>query len=281
MVDKSMTTGVKGLTKILMPSQHWKTNNIHQLRFDLTVGWPPKLEAPHITLLDPIAADDRFEDMRKHLCEALKDFPVFTVKLSKFDFFRHRRRGYTLYLVPEVNPQNALRELQSAISTACTNLHFLENKISRGFNPHVSIAKIADEKTLHNTMEKLQKNWKPIEFQVQEIYIMSKLLHDTVVRHVVPFSANTTPNFSPIPFSQYGQHSININHVPLGTTKKQLLNTFQQLDALKARVTFKTTGSQKQKGWGHVIFPSKEKRDQALHHDFYIDENLLEIFPCD
>jgi len=152
------------------------------------------------------------------------------------------------------------------------------------FTPHVSLGKVSTKEKLLKIMAEYPPKWEPITFRVSEIYILSKLVHDTVVRHVIPlgFYPTLVPQFDPVPFPGNGEYSLNVNWVPPGSTDEDLRAVFSAQHAIRAEVVFKTIEHQQfTKGWGHVSFPSKEDRDKTSGKKFYLKGKELEIFPCD
>jgi len=288
----SVPTGIKVITSLLLPKSTWDKNNIRDLRFEETHGLPPKIEAPHITRLDSFSSTDRMAEAAKLFRQAAAEVEPFEVSLKELKYFTHgQKRGFTIYLDPEITPlqngANPLCELQRKLYTKCLEGRFqmLEDKISPSqFTPHVSLGKISSKVDLDKALQTYGTKWEVITFTVTQVQILSKLVHDTVVRHVIPLGKNPTDiaEFDPVPFPTDGTYSININWVPQGTSNEDLQKCFSELEAVKAEVVFKTIDRQDYtKGWGHVTFPNREKRDGALRKNWSINEQRLEVFPCD
>ena len=70
-----------------------------------------------------------------------------------------------------------------------------------GFKHHITIGRVGDEMTAKKTIELLQQEWKPIEFEVKEVYFCTKdidLIYQN--RYVIPIGKdNSKPNFDCIP----------------------------------------------------------------------------------
>lgn len=136
-------------------------------------------------------------------------------------------------------------------------------------------------------MDKYGRNWAPITFEVKQLYLMSKLVHDTVVRFAIPLGENVPMNHLPLfkehPFPPGTQYSININWIPPHTSEAEVCGAFRAYNPVSAQVIFKTLGSDSSylKGWGNIVFHTKEDRDKALLDSFYIRGKRLETFPCD
>lgn len=137
-------------------------------------------------------------------------------------------------------------------------------------------------------MQKYGLNWKPIAFEVKEIYLMSKLVHDTVVRFAIPLGSNVPADRAPLfkehPFPPGTQYSININWIPPFSTEAEVCGVFREYHPVSAELVFKTLGSDSTyiKGWGNVVFATRADRDNALlDNSFFLRGKRLEIFPCD
>jgi len=280
------------ITSLLLPKSTWEKNNIRNLRFEETHGLPPKIEAPHVTLLDSFSSADRMAEAVKLFRQAASEVEPFEVSLKELKYFTHgQKRGFTIYLDPEIKPlangANPLHELQRKLYAKCLEGRFqmLEDKIAPSqFTPHVSLGKISSKTELDKAMETYGAKWEVITFTVTQFQILSKLIHDTSVRHVIPLGKTPTDvvDFDPAPFPTDGTYSVNINWVPAGTSNADLQKCFTELNAVKAEVVFKTIDRQDYtKGWGHVTFPNKEYRDNALRKNWSINGQRLEVFPCD
>lgn len=281
-------TGLKVITSILMPKEFWDVNGIRDLRFLGTAGLPPKIEAPHITLLDTFSCQDRMKEAYELFKEVAQDIEPFDVTLKELCHFEHgAQKGFTLYLNPEIEKiegdKTGLDLLYEKLMARCPHFNWLE---SRPFSPHVSLGKIKTAEELARVKAEYGSNWQTITFTVREFQIMSKLVHDTVVRYTVPLGRPRDlliPHFDPFPFPIDGTYSININWVPRNTTKDQLLKVFEPDGGIRAEVEFKSLGSDASysKGWGNVVFRNKAERDKALSRTYSIQGSNLEIFACD
>jgi len=274
-----------------MPPDYWGINSIRDLRFLGTAGLPPKTEAPHITLLDSFSSPDRMKEAKKIFTEVAATVKPFAITLSKLKYFTHAKRGFTLYVDPEIEPdengKNPLQVLQEGLYKNFAHATWLEFKTTPAkFTPHVSLGKVASQEELDEVMRKYGETWVPIRFEVKELYLMSKLVHDTVVRFAIPLGRQTgerIPIFAENPFPSEGAYSLNINWIPSGTTESDVVSAFSRFNAISATVIYKNLGSDEnyEKGWGNVVLPSKKERDEALLESFFIKGKKLEIFPCD
>jgi len=220
--------------------------------------------------------------------EVAQDIPPFEVTLKELCHFQHGvQKGFTLYLNPEIAEiepgKTPLLLLYERLMEKTKHLTWLESK---SFSPHVSLGKIKTADELAAVKKKYGENWTPIKFTVKEFQVMSKLLHDTVVRYTIPLGRPrdiNIPDFESFPLPNNTTYSININWVPAGATKQDLQAVFTADGAIDADVVFKSLGSDASysKGWGHVTFQTKEQRDAALKKSYVLGGSNLEIFPCD
>jgi len=220
--------------------------------------------------------------------EVAAEIQPFEVTLKELKHFVHgEKRGHTLYLDPEVtlleDGTSPLQNLYDKLMARSRHLNWLEGK---KFSPHVSLGKIKSPEELIKVKKEYGENWKTITWTVTEFQVMSKLVHDTVVRYTIPLGVSRDiriPHFPSIPFPNDGSYSININWIPRGSLTRDLLQCFSGDGATDAKIEFKSLGcdSSYLKGWGNVTFKTKEQRDKALTKSYQLRGARLEIFPCD
>jgi len=255
-----------------------------------TDGLPPKTEAPHITLLDSFSSKDRIVKEAEILREIAAKLEPIEVELKNIRYFSHAKRGWTLYAEPEVisHNKNAFKDLQKAFynGISSSGAEWLEFKMTpQKFLPHVSLGKIGSEDKLTQLQQQMSTTWQPIRFTIKEIYLLSKLVHDTTVREIIPLGNSNSMNadFPAVPFP-VDSYSININWIPPRSKDQDLKELFQKefSSVIEAKVIFKTIENQNYtKGWGNVTFSVKEERDQALARKWTLFSKPLELFPCD
>ena len=104
MPNKTYTTAV-----VLIPSEEIQPpiqaiRRVHDRNFE---RW-----MPHITLLYPFAPQRNFQDVIPALAEAAQQSTNFSVTLTSFNAFKHRK-SCTLFLVPE--PKNNIVDLHRTL----------------------------------------------------------------------------------------------------------------------------------------------------------------------
>jgi len=153
---------------------------------------------PHITLLAPFFEPRKFNQVQAELTEALQSLEPFNIRFEKFELFKNGQSN-TLYLDPIINPSNALDKLYNIVSNRypqCTG------HSEGGFVPHIGVGYFKKLAEAQGLQAKYQKDWKPIDFLVKEIYILSRKSQEDPfeVRAIVPIGRDTTkPYFDIIP----------------------------------------------------------------------------------
>lgn len=130
--------------------------------------------AIHISFIDPFVLSSHYEEAAKLLQKELADFPPFTIKMNKLDFFAHGKNSYTLYIAPECDPPTLINDLMGK----CLNVFpQCDDTIKRGGGklvPHFSLAKFKSKNELEKVMLELSSQLKPIEFTLQELYFLKR-----------------------------------------------------------------------------------------------------------
>ncbi len=168
---------------------------------------------PHINMIYPFKADINdgqvFTDAAHTIQERLADIPPFKVAFSKqaFNNFSHRK-NCTLWLKPlQVDEDAVVDTTEGAAAAAAETLpsHPTVMKIQQrlvemfpeytdqsrirdtGFQPHLSLGQFKP-KVIQNVTANFQASWTDIEFEVKEIYIISRANFDDPfhIRHTVP-----------------------------------------------------------------------------------------------
>ena len=122
---------------------------------------------PHITLLYPFAPQQEFQDIIPTLSEVAQQTTPFSVSLASFDAFKHRK-SCTLFLVPE--PKDNIVELHRTLTQQLPDYDDTA-RFPGGFNPHLSVGQFAHG-SLREAQQKLQNEWKPIQFEVESISLI-------------------------------------------------------------------------------------------------------------
>eukprot|EP01118_Nematostelium_gracile_P015911 TRINITY_DN6472_c0_g1_i1.p1 TRINITY_DN6472_c0_g1~~TRINITY_DN6472_c0_g1_i1.p1 ORF type:complete len:713 (-),score=167.58 TRINITY_DN6472_c0_g1_i1:18-2156(-) len=176
---------------IIPPPQVWETiqeiRKVHDTGF---VRW-----MPHINLLYPFLPVSQFPAAASKIERALRDFAPFTIKLEKFLHFDHRKYS-TLWLNPETEQDKTIHKLQKILENQFPICDDLSRISQQGFTPHLSVGNDFSKEHIEGFKNKFQINWKPIEFQVNELYLIHRQNDDPFQIHsVVPLGKKVnSPN---------------------------------------------------------------------------------------
>ena len=139
---------------------------------------------PHITLCAPFVHPKHYKDAKNKIREALKNIEPFEICFANFELFKNNF-STTLYLAPEseVEIMKLYKELMSTLPWSMTQKQ-------NNFEPHIGVGffkgyKKNDAEVLQ---KKYQESWKPLKFNVQEIYFLRRRSQDLPweVEEIVP-----------------------------------------------------------------------------------------------
>ncbi len=122
---------------------------------------------PHITMLYPFAPQTEFPELIPALEQTAEQNTPFTVTLSTFNAFKHRKSS-TMFLTPE--PDDNIKNLHKTLINKLPDYDDTA-RFPNGFTPHLSVGQF-QHKTLTQEQQRLQTNWKPIQFKVDSIYLI-------------------------------------------------------------------------------------------------------------
>lgn len=122
---------------------------------------------PHITMLYPFAPQSEFPDLIPALVQTAEQITAFTIKLSTFNAFKHRKSS-TMYLTPE--PDDNIKKLHKTLITQLPDYDDTA-RFPNGFTPHLSVGQFQHQ-TLTQEQIRLQTNWEPIQFEVDSLYLI-------------------------------------------------------------------------------------------------------------
>lgn len=151
--------------------------------------------------------NDDFPRAATILGPVLRNIKPFTVTLSRVSSYTSKT-GSTVFAVPETNvrrlyrssfvcalspfdhsqtmeydtdgifsvtkqPPTAIKELQRAIETVLPEYNELVLKNESGFAPHLTLGQY-DKEGIEETVAKLQAQWTPIDWEVKELFMVSR-----------------------------------------------------------------------------------------------------------
>lgn len=122
---------------------------------------------PHITLLYPFAARPDFAQITPALAKAAQQVPPFSVELTRFDAFQHRR-SCTMFLVPE--PEDGIVRLHSVLLQHLPDYDDTA-QFAGGFHPHLSVGQF-QHRSLQTEQQRLQTEWQPLQCEMKAISLI-------------------------------------------------------------------------------------------------------------
>ena len=150
---------------------------------------------PHITLLAPFVPYNLFEKAGELLFERLKTIQPFRMEINSFKLYCNNTSN-TLYLDPEVSPPTIVQDLQKIC------VQEFPSCVKGEFDPHIGVGYFKNKREAVQCQRKYQAQWSPIHFNVQEIYMVSRIsdVSPFTVRHVVSLGGqHPTPLITPQP----------------------------------------------------------------------------------
>ncbi|MCP4754528.1 MAG: 2'-5' RNA ligase family protein [Proteobacteria bacterium] len=124
---------------------------------------------PHINLLYPFKPKSDFDSVLGWLVEVCSRIDPFDITLSSFQYFRHGKKGFTIWLGAE--PRDTVVSLQEKLWKVVPECDDLQ-KFSSGFTPHLSVGQTSGQEKTRKLMARLQASWKPLTFRVSEVCLI-------------------------------------------------------------------------------------------------------------
>ncbi|MBD3198289.1 MAG: 2'-5' RNA ligase family protein [Candidatus Lokiarchaeota archaeon] len=161
-----MTKTVTSAAVIIPPEEKWEPIQQIRKKHDKKIDrW-----MPHINLLYPFIPKEDYENSVDQIKHNLREIDPFMLSLKEFNYFQHKYQTYTLWLDP--TPRKKISTLQRALLKTFPNCNDV-NRFRGGFQPHLSVGQFVTY-NINNVIEKLQKNWDPLEFLCENIHLISR-----------------------------------------------------------------------------------------------------------
>ncbi len=122
---------------------------------------------PHITLLYPFAERRDFTEITPALAKAAQQISPFSIELTRFDTFRHRK-SCTMFLVPE--PEDEIVRLHSVLLGHLPDYDDTA-RFAGGFHPHLSVGQF-QHRSVQTEQQRLQTEWQPIRCEADAISLI-------------------------------------------------------------------------------------------------------------
>ena len=156
---------------------------------------------PHVNLLYPFINDDatNFAEAANTIAQTLADIQPFQLTLKEFKYFEQG----TMWLNPEASllpaaaagmaeikqvdlEHRSKDQVEQENALVTQSVHRLQAKLEQlfphcndlssdhGFAPHLSVGQWKPLSSLQQAQRDLQKNWKPIQFTVDSVFLISR-----------------------------------------------------------------------------------------------------------
>jgi len=222
---------------------------------------------PHINLIYPFVPDNQFANVVATVTKSLSQFSAFNVKFQKLNYFSHG----TMWLQADTQPAGKVESIQLALEQAFPICNDLSQKSDHGFTAHLSLGQFGKGQETKRNTEQFQKSWKPIEFTVSEVYLISRTNFDDPfhVRYRVPFGGaqpelvEEVSKNAPVESKSTGV-KLFVSNISFTARDDDLLKLFQShsINPLSIKIIFKN--ATQSKGFGFVEMSSLEEANHAI-----------------
>jgi len=143
---------------------------------------------PHINIVYPFVPCEDFEEYAPKVKKAVSTIKPFTIKLRELKYFVHNQSA-TLWLNPETETKS-IHSIQSNLEKEISFCKDLSKLSDTGYNPHLSVGQWVNEVEIKKAQQNFQNDWKEIEFEVSEVYLISRTATDPFKIHYrIPFES--------------------------------------------------------------------------------------------
>jgi len=252
---------------IILPENIWdpiqEIRKVHDKAF---LRW-----MPHINIVYPFYETSYFASKSKEIHEALKSLNPFKVTLSQFGYFTHKD-SCTLWLRPDTEHQE-IYQIQKILEPLFPELNDYSSDLT-AFTPHISVGQFAKNE-IEQAINLFQSQWKPLEFMVSEVYLISRQDNDS------PFKRNICIPFGGVPLkvleepeafklktnsSSDKTKMVFVGNIPFKSTENDVKQLLIQ-NSLRCVSVNILQGPKGPRGFGFAEFASKEDVSRALAMD--------------
>lgn len=225
---------------------------------------------PHVNLLYPFVEARQFSDALALVQKAASSIEPFQVKLSQFGHFG-QRANCTMWLQPETK-NDEMFHLQSALEAQFPLCDDVSNISGKGFTPHLSVGQFS-KITIEQDKQNFQKDWKPIEFEVDRVYLIARTGFDDPfsIYYEVTLGANSCvienkkyQPLSPKKSEQDWKKKVFVANLPFRLREEELVDIFLRHNLTPISATIVKKDNQMSKGYGFVDFSTEEDASKAI-----------------
>jgi 2'-5' RNA ligase len=223
---------------------------------------------PHINLLYPFVHNDEFSTAVDRVKAAVASIKPFTVQFKQFDFFKHGKASYTMWLKPE--PNEEIKELQQTLEKAFPGFEDLSTISDAGFTPHLSVGQWKNEAELLKKKKEFESTFKTIDWDITEVCLISRTAEDPFeVRYTVPLGGGDIKIhnlLAPVPRAEL-KTRVFIGNLPFTVTEDDLKKELESIPGISCqKVTLVKDPKGKPKGFGFVEFDTEEQKLKAVEY---------------
>lgn len=205
--------------------------------------------------------------MVEDLKNGLSEIKPFTIKFRSFRSFSHG----TVFLHPEVDGgQSPLIQLQLALEKTFPFCDDLGKKSKEGFQPHLTVGQWP-KNDLKRSAENLQNDWKSIDFDVKEVYMITRDGFDDPFRIVYRIPFNGEPEKvsqvkeAPVRQSRANPSKVFVGNLAFKTDEQALTQFFSSFGLQPTSIVLvKNPSSNGHKGFGFVEFLDEKAASLAV-----------------
>lgn len=151
---------------IIPPEEIWEPIQEIRREYDRKIRrW-----MPHITLLYPFLPVEQFSQVNEFLSQLVGTFRHMEVSLTDVRYFRLGNENYKLWL--SVQPYRDVKIFYRTLVDAMEK-EYMED-YEKDFVPHLSIGQARGPKKLSHICEKVRGIWKPVQFTITQVSLVSR-----------------------------------------------------------------------------------------------------------
>lgn len=152
---------------ILPPEEVWEPlQRVRRLHDPHVRRW-----MPHINLLYPFVALPRLDEATREVAEALIPHRPFTLELSRFGFFTHRKGRITLWVEPD--PVPPITRLHASLFERFPECDDTARQ-QGGFTPHLSLGVFLQRSQARIARDEIEASWAALSFEVTHVSLLAR-----------------------------------------------------------------------------------------------------------
>jgi len=242
---------------VVPPQELWpQIQAIRKVHDKAFVRWPP-----HINLIYPFVNVSEFGGAASALSDHLsKTIAPFSVTFSNFKFFQHGKSSCTVWCNPQVEKGDELKTLQKNLQEVFPFCDDQSTKSHDGFQPHLSVGQFSGKVQSEQTINEFTKNWSPISFQVNEVFLIARKGEDPFeFKYKIPFRGaieEMNLPYEAIPGSasapRVPTQDLFVRNIPFTVTEEEIVQFFNAVGVKVEKVKIPQDYGGRNKGFAFV-----------------------------